>query len=337
MSETPVSRGGICIRGAVPAEAGRRAGAELDAALTLATAARLDALLAASVFELSESLDSHELADARARAHDQGIELVAGLPYLHPRRIDADAELLRAGHGDARAGLRRAIEAAAQFDGRDAPFVLGYVEDRMSLHIPWAAQLDDAAALLEQLGPLLRDLDLRLCIKTHEEITTFEIARMIERVGADILSVGFDPVNSLLRMEDPLAAAARVAPYTAHIYLDDATFTAEGTGFRRWLCEAGRGVLDWDAMAAVLAAGAPDARYWVDLHSGQFAIEPGDPFWLGANPDLTTPEREAILAFAAAGDRTWTAADRARLEAAQNDRPARLGPAIALLRRLTQL
>lgn len=319
---------GLGIRGAVGPEG------EFGDALALASEAGFGGLLAASIFELSPTLDEKELAELRAIAADHDRTVVAGLPYLHPFRVGADASLREAGDGDAVRGLHRAIEEAARFDSPDLPFVLGYIEDRLDPMVPWREQLDAAAALFTRLAPCLREHGARLCIKTHEEITTFEIVELVERVGPDVLSVGFDPVNVVLRCEDPLAAARRIVPYTAHVYVDDCTLTAEGRAFRRWLTTPVDGALDWPALAATVRAARPDARFWVDLHKGQFTIEPYAPDWLAAMPDLDPDEYAAVLGLAVREDARWTGADRDRLAAAQSCPRDRLPAAIAGLTEL---
>jgi len=51
-------------------------------------------------------------------------------------------------------------------------------------------------------------------VETHEEITSFEVARLAEAVGPDVVGVTFDTANVLARAENPMAAARRLAPYT---------------------------------------------------------------------------------------------------------------------------
>jgi hypothetical protein len=154
-------------------------------------------------------------------------------------------------------------------------------------------------------------------------------------VGADVLSVGFDPVNSLLRWEDPVAAAERIAPYVVNVYVDDATFTAEGAAWRRWLCPVGAGVLDWPAIAVALQARAP--RYWVDLHRGQFTLEPEAPDLARQHPDLTAAEFDSVLECARAADRRWPASAISSLRAGQSAPRDRLPAAIRAVTELSAL
>jgi sugar phosphate isomerase/epimerase len=65
------------------------------------------------------------------------------------------------------------------------------------------------------LAPVLREQGCRIDLETHEEITTHEVVALISAVGPDVLGVTFDPANVVVRGEDPLAAAQRVAPLRA--------------------------------------------------------------------------------------------------------------------------
>jgi 3-oxoisoapionate decarboxylase len=294
----------------------------------------LDALLLHSIFDLDRDLDSGRLAHLRAEARAVGVELSAGLPALHPARFTADADLIRVGKGDASVGFVRALEALQVLGSTTVPFTIGVVEDRLASDVPWTDQLDSTVSLLSLLAPAVREVGLRLCVKTHEEITTFELLRLVERVGDDVLTVGFDPVNSLLRMEDPLAATTRLGPSIEHVYLEDAELGFEGRSIRRWLCPLGEGVLDWPTMRKTIAQSAPNARRFIDLHKGQFLMHPLDPSWLAAQPDLTVSELISVVGLAAAGDQRLSEADRARLTAAQSTPWDRLVQAISAAREL---
>lgn len=59
-------------------------------------------------------------------------------------------------------------------------------------------------------------------IETHDEITSFEILRLIEKVGADCVGVVFDTANGLQRGEHPVFAAKRLAPHIRQTHIKDA-------------------------------------------------------------------------------------------------------------------
>lgn len=285
-------------------------------------------IIVPTVFEVSETLDPADVKDVVDQATDRGVGLTVGIPYLHPFRLDQDADLLKVGDGDPIVGLTRTLETTVGLGVRDVPFVLGYVEDRYSAVVPWDEQLSLVTGLFKRLAPIVRELGVRLCIKTHEEITTFEIARLIDAVGDDVLSVGFDPVNVFLRMEDPLRALRRLAPYVAHVYVDDATFVAQDKIYARRFCNLGDGVVDWQGIVDVLVLEGRDPSWWVDLHKGQYDIYPFDLDWLAGHPDLTTAEYALVVGAAREGAQRLSPAQAQQLEGAQTRLHDRLAPAL---------
>ena len=159
---------------------------------------------------------------------------------------------------------------------------------------PWTIQLDAVATGLEQLAPTLEHLDFRLLIKTHEEITSFEIGRLIDKVGQKRMGVALDPVNLLVRLEDPTAGVRRLQAHVSQIHLDDAQVRFDGTSVRRYLCPFGQGAIEWPAIFGL----CPEAAVWIELHRGQFAVPAFDPDWLAEQPDLNLKEYAAVLAMA---------------------------------------
>ncbi|MCP8939088.1 sugar phosphate isomerase/epimerase [Alsobacter sp. SYSU M60028] len=273
-------------------------GREMGAAQALRAAADLGlaGVLFNSLWELSPTLDAGELREARAEADRLGLRISASLGVVNPALPIRGEPVARAGDGDLEAGVRRLVGLAAGIGIHDLFFVIGMIEDRFHAQVTWRAQRDAVAALLLRCAPLLRDTRSRLLIKTHEEITTGEVVRLVETVGPQLLGVAFDPVNVVCRMEDPLEAARRVAPFIAQVHIDDAVLRYEDAGVRRYLAPLGEGVLPWDDIFAL----APDAPRWIEMHSGQFAMPVFDRAWLAAQPDIALPEFASVLAMAQA-------------------------------------
>ncbi len=117
-------------------------------------------------------------------------------------------------------------------------------------------------------------------MKTHEEISGFDVARLVADLGPDVVSAGLDPVNLLLNLEDPARAQARLATATSHVYLDDAVFGWYGDVLWRRLCDLGTGCVPWTAMLTTPPEGFAPSFLWVELHRGQFRVEPFDTAWL---------------------------------------------------------
>ncbi len=219
---------------------------------------------------------------------------------LHPPRDllgGPDRDPTLACLGDPATAVGRVLDAAAGLGLSDLFFMIGVLDDREDHALPWPDQLAAVAGFLADLRPRLRDLDLRLLLKTHEEISSFEAARLVEKVGPDRLGIAFDPVNVLVRLEEPTAAARRLAPYVAQVHLDDATLAMDGRLVRRHLALLGDGVLDWPEMLGLLS---PVPRL-IDLLRGQFALPALDPAFQRAQPDLAAGELAWIIVTARRG------------------------------------
>jgi len=297
-------------------------------ALDLARLYGFDAIMFPSAFALSPRLDHGELAHWRDRGIQSGVEVHVASVNLHPHRLGQDRQLLRTGDGDALRGLRRAIEASAVLGPADMTAIVGRIEDRFDPIVPWAEQLSAASALLRRIAPVLRGAGMRLALKTHEEISTREVLRLLDAAGT-AAAIAFDPVNVLVTVEDPVLAARRVAPHATQVIVDDAELDARDGAAHRLLCPVGLGVVDWPAVVATTQAAGAAPRFWVELHRGQFAIRPYDPTWLAGHPDVTLAEYAAVMRLVVTSTSRLTPHRRATLAAAQALPTSRLRDAIA--------
>lgn len=255
-----------------------------------------------SLFELSPTLDKGTLRELKAEADRLGIAIGASLDWLNPLRLDRHARELELGEGDLSRGVAKLLKAGADLGMADMFFTIGTLDDRAG---NWTAQLDAVGTLLVGLRPNLADLDMRVLVKTHEEITSYECLDLVERVGADRLGVSYDPVNMLVRIEDPIEAARRLAPHIAQVHVDDAILKPEQpNSIRRHLVPAGEGILDWPAIFAIV----PEAKRLVELHNGQFAMPVFDTDWLKSQPYIDLCEY-ARLVGKAVGKREPKVAD----------------------------
>ena len=246
-----------------------------------------------SLFELSPTLDPGALRELKAEAARHGLAIAASLDWLNPLRLDRHARELDLGNGELSRGVTKLLETGAVLGMREMFFTIGTLEDRAG---NWGAQLDAVAELLISLRPALADLGMRALVKTHEEITSHECLALVERVGPDALGVSYDPVNMLVRIEEPVAAARRLAPHIAQIHIDDAMLTPEGDdSIRRHLVPCGKGVVDWPAILALV----PQAKRMIELHNGQFAMPVYNQDWLKTNPYIHPSEYAAIIGKAA--------------------------------------
>ncbi|WP_335979286.1 MULTISPECIES: sugar phosphate isomerase/epimerase family protein [Streptomycetaceae] len=269
-----------------------------------------------TLLHLSDTLDPGELADVRTRADELGLYLEAGLGKVNPYNTAESPELRALGDGDTVAGFRRMMEAAAavgitELWGETAtikPYEGRFAYDRFRTDVPWSDQLAATGRFLTTLAPIARDLGLHINLETHEEITTFELVRLVETVGPDTLGITFDTANVLQRAEDPVLAARRIAPYVRQTHIKDAALFRRPDGLAFQMRPVGDGCVDIGAILPILYEANPDLNLSLEVRDyggaphlprrgadRRAAISVYEPEWMAGHPDLTPGELAAYF------------------------------------------
>jgi len=275
----------------------------------------LDGVFFRSVLELSPTLDHRQMQDVAAYGREKGLRIEAGVGKVNPFSTPEAPSIRALGGGDYRLAIVRMIAAAAsagihelwtalcnyQFDlARCGVFAF----DRFRTDVTWQEQLDATVAFLRSLAPVLRDHGSHLNVETHEEITSFELVRIVEAVGPDVIGITFDTANVVVRGESPIAAARRVSPYLRATHVRDIALVEAPDGLARMLLPVGDGVLDWPALLGALRGGLPpgvDPMLSIEgiiRGRGEMAIPYADPRWREGHPDLVAAELDEIIRLA---------------------------------------
>ncbi|MBX3530632.1 MAG: sugar phosphate isomerase/epimerase [Rhizobiaceae bacterium] len=275
----------------------------------------LDGVFFRSVLELSPTLDRGQMLEVANHAASMGLRIEAGVGKVNPFSTPEMPAIRALGGGDYRQAMVRTIEAAAQAGIHDlwtalcnyqfdlAPRGI-FAFDRFRTDVDWPEQLDATTTFLRALAPVLRDHGSRLNIETHEEITSFELVRIVEAVGPDVLGITFDTANVAVRGEEPVAAALRAAPYVRATHVRDMALLETSEGLARFLLPVGEGVIDWPALLGTLPDKTPDGReVMLSIEGilrgrGEMAIPYRDPRWLEGHPDLVGAELETLIGYA---------------------------------------
>lgn len=176
------------------------------------------------------------------------------------------------------------------------------------------------AGALRGQESMLRDNGVVLAVETHFEFTSFELLRLFEMCEAapgEWLGVCLDTMNLLTMLEDPVLAADRLLPWIVTTHIKDGGLKIDPDGFVSFTAEAGRGVIDLDAIIQSLRAVHPRLNLTVEDHGGDFAIPVADPDFLAGFPDLTVPELVRLLGL---GARTQALLAEGQLAALPRDR-----------------
>lgn len=267
-------------------------------ALDAAAAAGLDGVLIRTLDELAPTLDAGALAEFSQRATELGLYVEMGVGKVNPYMTAELPRVRDLGDGSYLAGMERMIETCARFGWTEAWTAVGgfkpypgiFFTDRFRTDADWADQLAATRKFLRRLRPVLLDTGVHLNLETHEEITTFEILRLIDDVGDDVLGVCLDPANLAVRAEVPNEGAARVAPYVRMTHLRDAALWRTAEGISRFIAPCGAGVIDWpDLLGAILGAN-PALNLTIEGIGpvrAEMVLHTADQTWRSGHPDLT--------------------------------------------------
>ncbi|MGO8145169.1 sugar phosphate isomerase/epimerase family protein [Rhizobium leguminosarum] len=269
-----------------------------------------------TALDMSPDLDSGLLREIRAKADDLGLYLESGIGKINPYCSAEEPALRAAGGGDIIAGFTRMIAASAAIGCHElwvAPgnFKSEYrgrlANDRFRTDVTWEEQLLGIEKVLRKLAPVARANGAHMNIETHDEITSFEILRLIEKVGADCVGVVFDTANGLQRGEHPVFAAKRLAPYIRQTHIKDAYVGRAPGGLDFQTRPVGGGIVDFATILPILADANPALNLSLEVAQSvadkprkpnpRQCIEIDDPIWRAGHPDLTADELAAYMAM----------------------------------------
>ncbi len=243
------------------------------------------------IYGLSSKLDIGKLKEIKSYADDLGL-------YSHVSISTCNPHLVKGSLDDHFEMLKKEIEVSAKCGWHELHSSLGSGNERYEHPVPWTQHLADSGEFIAKLGPVLRSNNSRINLETHGDTTTFELVRLIEDVGADILGICLDTANVLCHAEDPTMAARRAAPYTHLTHTKDAIIFFIDTGYRRQTVPVGKGALDWKEILSVLAKYNPELPISIEDHKMLFDYHVFDPHWLSLHPDLTKEEFARVIQIA---------------------------------------
>src|SRR5665213_1704337 len=225
--------------------------------LDFALAQEIDEVALESCF--FDALDDGLCAEIKDRLDDAGLDRVLG--WGHPEGLWGGTR------PDELEALKRHIPQALE---------LGSTRMRIT-----AASMNYAKAPREELighvVPMLRDATkvaeehgVTLALENHIDFTSLEMVRILDEVDSDYLRVNFDTGNTIRLFEDPVEAAARLAPYTISTHTKDIATRVKGgspaDNFTFWpCCPVGDGLIDMPGVVEALRAGGFDGCLGVEV------------------------------------------------------------------------
>lgn len=245
---------------------------------------------------LSPSLDLGELKEIKTHADSLGLYMHVSVSCANPHTVKGNLDT----HTQR---LKKEIELCHELGFHDVHTTLGSEQDRLHGQVAWSQQLADSLAYIRDLAPLLREKRVRLSLEDHGDTTTFELVRIVEELGDDVVSICLDTANVLVNLEDPLEAARRAAPYVRLTHAKDAILYFGPKGLERQVRPAGEGSLPWPEILSVLGEYYPQLTLSIEDHKEMpytpelvsYTLPIYDPTWLAHYPDLTPSELAALV------------------------------------------
>lgn len=157
-----------------------------------------------------ESFDKGCLAEMKAVLDAKKLERV--LAWGHPDGLEA-------GRNEKAWRQMNALIPKARHLGADIMRIVA--SSLMFRYEPHAPQIKAVVRMLKESVKFARDQGVVLALENHIDYTSAEILEILERVGSDFLKVNFDTGNTLRMMENPVAAARRLGPYTVATHTKD--------------------------------------------------------------------------------------------------------------------
>jgi len=265
--------------------------------LEFARARALDGVQFLEPSSIDPALDHARLADFRRRADGLELYLEVGLPSPNPvRRSRADGRYVSpAEHAK---DLVRHVEAVAALGCRHARAYVGDRHDRFRTDTPWPDQVAASAEVLRLLTPRLRDLGVRVAVETHADLTADELLALLDRLDPDVAGVTLDTGNLVMRLDDPVRAAERLAPWVVGTHVKDCVLESGPRGLRWQARPVGSGVLPMPDILAPLLRANPALNLSIELHPRTYDLPTLDPSWLAYFPGLRPESLAAVVRLA---------------------------------------
>lgn len=291
---------------------------ELSAAKTLAFARerQLDGVHFLEPATIDRDLDPARLAAFRRDADAMGLYLEIGLPSPNPvrRSRELDRTISPAEHAGE---LQRHVAAVAALGCRFARAFVGDRHDRFRTDTTWDVQRKATLDVLRRLAPCLRDHQVRVALETHADLTIDELLEMLRVLGPEVAGVTFDTGNIVMRLEDPLEAAERLAPHVLMTHIKDAVLAFTSRGLCWQARPVGSGILPIPDLLARITSANPNVNLTVELHPRTYDLPIYDRTWLRFFPHLRPEGLAGIVRLAVECERGYSEGRLDRPEAVE--------------------
>ena len=164
--------------------------------------------------------------------------------------------------------LRETIEIAHRAGARCVRTTVSNMVEGNRMDRGDAGMPDYLEALVQpfkEVMPIAEEYDIPVGIENHQDLCSWELLTLSEKVGSPQLGVTMDVGNAFAVGEHPQAFAQRILPILKHVHIKDYTVHPTPSGYRLKRCAIGDGVVDWPTVVALFDREAPEVQGCIEL------------------------------------------------------------------------
>lgn len=247
-----------------------------------------------SVTRFYGSMEREHLRKVREHANSLGIRLETGMDSICPTSTRFAKE-----QGAAEKQLLDQLETAKIVGSKIVRCYLGSMGDRKT-ELPFEKHVESMLGVLSRVKPQFVDAGVTVSIENHAgDFQARRLRAAIEQAGKDWVGVTYDSGNPCWTMEDPLAAAEILGPYTATVHLRDSHVWADEQGLVVQWIRFGQGNVRMAEVVKRLHAMKPELVFNLEticIGNRPFPVKQAD-FWKGYE-DITAQDLMGLYALA---------------------------------------
>lgn len=203
------------------------------------------------------------LRRVRARAGELGIRIDAGIGCVCELSKSWNPK-----HGSPRQVLEQGLEIAHTVGATAMRCVMGSQLDRFG-----GRPLDELMKALVNNFKSVRskalDLGVKIAIENHKDLQAWQVKRIIEEAGPDLVGSNLDFGNPTYLMENPLTTLEVLGPYAVTTHVRDTAVYEHRKGAAVQWTALGDGSVDFKTIVARYKELCPNASFQLEIITGR--------------------------------------------------------------------
>lgn len=222
------------------------------------------------VTDVFESMDEDYLKRVGDYAGERGLYLEFGMGTCNP------LSNCRAGKDVGREpvdSLRELLLAASIAGASAVRTVIGALDVRSDRGIPkFGEHLAAAKATIDEVKGLAEEIDVKIAIENHLDLTSSELAGFLEEIGSPAVGCCFDTGNQVSLLEDNMEACLNLLPYICSTHFKDCALIPWEEGALMVSVPLGEGMSHLTEVVRLIGRERPDVNLSIEDHWEMFPV-----------------------------------------------------------------